>query len=245
MDVQTVWTIASKDFATLRRKKSILYTIFAFPIAIAIGLPTIIWLVLQRNPTIMVSDLFPLFEAFNFLFIILASSIPVGIASYSLAGEKIEKSLEPLLATPATDDEILLGKSVAAFLPSVGSTYFGATLFMIVIDIITYPQVGYLYYPNWDTIVFILLATPLASLFSIELIVIVSSRVTDVRTANQFGGLLVLPFAALYVLGEINVVVLNANTLLIISAILLLVDALLFFVSRATFRREEILTKWK
>ena len=116
---------------------------------------------------------------------------------------------------------------------------------MIVIDIITYPQVGYLYYPNWDTIVFILLATPLASLFSIELIVIVSSRVTDVRTANQFGGLLVLPFAALYVLGEINVVVLNANTLLIISAILLLVDALLFFVSRATFRREEILTKWK
>jgi ABC-2 type transport system permease protein len=75
--------------------------------------------------------------------------------------------------------------------------------------------------------------------------VIVSSRVNDVRAANQFGGLLVTPFAALYVLGEINVIPLNANNLLIISAILLLVNVLLFFVSRSTFRREEILPKWK
>jgi ABC-2 type transport system permease protein len=74
--------------------------------------------------------------------------------------------------------------------------------------------------------------------------VIVSARV-NVRAANQFGGLLVMPFAALYVLGEINFVSLTANNLLILSAILLFVDTILFFVSRSTFRREEILTKWK
>jgi ABC-2 type transport system permease protein len=77
------------------------------------------------------------------------------------------------------------------------------------------------------------------------LTVIVSARVSDVRAANQFGGLLVIPFAALYVLGEINVVQLTANNLLIISAVLLLIDVILFFISRSTFRREEILTKWK
>jgi hypothetical protein len=65
------------------------------------------------------------------------------------------------------------------------------------------------------------------------------------RAANQFGGLLVIPFAALYVLGEINFVPLTANNLLIISAVLLVVDVILFSVSRSTFRREEILTKWK
>jgi ABC-2 type transport system permease protein len=75
--------------------------------------------------------------------------------------------------------------------------------------------------------------------------VIVSARVNDVRAANQFGGLLVIPFAALYVLGEINFVPLTANNLLIISAVLLFVDVILFFVSSSTFRREEILTKWK
>jgi hypothetical protein len=93
-------------------------------------------------------------------------------------------------------------------------------------------------------VVFILLATPFTSLFSIELIAIVSSRVTDVRTANQFGGLLVLRLR-LYVLGEINVVALNANILLIISDVLALIDTALFLVSKAAFRREEKLTKWK
>jgi ABC-2 type transport system permease protein len=245
MDMQNVWTVATKDFAILRRKRSIIYSIVAFPIGMGIGLSAVVWLVAQRNPTLMFADLFPLFAAFNFFFIIMASSIPVGMASYSIAGEKVEKSLEPLLATPATDGEILLGKSIASFLPSVGATYFGAAIFMVLIDVITYPQLGYLYYPNWNAGVFIFLATPLTCLFSIELSVIVSSRVTDVRTANQFGSLLVIPFAALYVLGEINVIALNANTLLIISAVLLLIDVFLYFVSRSTFRREEILTKWK
>ena len=75
--------------------------------------------------------------------------------------------------------------------------------------------------------------------------VIVSSRVSDVRTASQFGGLMVIPFAALYVLGEINVVPLTSNTMLIVSAVLLPVNILLFFVSKSTFRRDQILTEWK
>jgi ABC-2 type transport system permease protein len=185
------------------------------------------------------------FNAFAFFFIIVASTLPTGMASYSIVGEKVEKSLEPLLATPATDSKILLGKSLAAFIPSIAATYFGATIFMVLIDVITHQQLGYLFYPNWNAGIFLLLAAPLACLFSVELNVIVSARVNDVRAANQFGGLLVIPFAALYVLGEINFVPLTANNLLIISAVLLFVDVLLFFVSRSTFRREEILTKWK
>jgi ABC-2 type transport system permease protein len=116
---------------------------------------------------------------------------------------------------------------------------------MVLIDVITHQQLGYFFYPNWTAGVFLLLAAPLACLFSVELNVIVSARASDVRAANQFGGLLVIPFGALYVLGEINVVPLTANNLLIISAVLLVVDVLLSFVSRSTFRREEILTKWK
>jgi ABC-2 type transport system permease protein len=244
MDMQNVWTVAAKDFSTLKKKKSILYTMIAFPLAMALGLPAVVWLVESRNPISFV-DLFPLFHAFEFFFIIVAVTIPVGMASYSIVGEKVEKSLEPLLATPATDGEILLGKSIASFLPSIASTYSGVTIFMLLIDVITQPKLGYLFYPNWTAGVFLLLATPLACLFSVEVSVIVSSRVSDVRTANQFGALLVIPFAALYVLGEINVVSLTADNLLIIAAVLFLVDVILFFISRSTFRREEILTKWK
>jgi ABC-2 type transport system permease protein len=49
-------------------------------------------------------------NAFLFFFIIGAVSLPVGIAAYSVVGEKVEKSLEPLLTTPLTDGEILMGK---------------------------------------------------------------------------------------------------------------------------------------
>jgi hypothetical protein len=66
-----------------------------------------------------------------------------------------------------------------------------------------------------------------------------------VRAAQQFGRLLLLPFAAVYVLGEIGIVPLVADNLLIISAVLLVVDVVLFSISRSTFKREEILTKWK
>lgn len=244
MDLENVWTVAMKDFSVLRMKKNILYTLVGLPLGMALGLPAIVWFVEMSNPISFV-DLFPLFNAFAFWFIIVASAVPAGMASYSIVGEKVEKSLEPLLATPATDGEILLGKSIASFLPSIAATYFGATIFMVLIDVITHQQLGYLFYPNWNAGVFLLLAVPLACLFSVEMNVIVSARVNDVRAASQFGSLLIIPFVALYVLGEIGVVRLTANNLLILSAVLLFVDVILFFVSRSTFRRDEILTKWK
>ncbi len=49
----------------------------------------------------------------------------------------------------------------------------------------------------------------------------------------------------IYIASEIRMITLDINSLLIISGILLAVDVALFFVSTATFRREEILTKWK
>ena len=67
-----------------------------------------------------------------------AAILPTAIASYSIVGEKVEKSLEPLLATPTTDGELLLGKSIAAFLPPLIATYIGALIFMVLIDIVTF-----------------------------------------------------------------------------------------------------------
>jgi hypothetical protein len=75
--------------------------------------------------------------------------------------------------------------------------------------------------------------------------VIISARANDVRTSQQLGGIMILPFAGIYVRSEIGLISLQTNNLLVISAVLLLVDVILFFASRSTIRREEILTKWK
>lgn len=242
MRLSQSWIIAAKDFKTLRKKKNIIYMLFFIPFLIAVLIPAVIGYVAHKSP----AELVVFLPAFLFFYVILAGYLATPIASYTIVGEKVEKSLEPLLATPTTDSEILLGKGIAAFFPPLAALWGGSALFMLLMDLITRDELGYYYFPDSNTALVLLLLLPLALLMSVQVNVIVSSRVTDVRAGQQLGGLAVVPLMGLYVSGELNLINLgDASNLLIIAAALLVVDVLLFFVSRATFRREEILTKWK
>lgn len=246
MDLAISWIIASKDFKIFWRKKNILYGTIIFPFLISILFPAATVFAGRNNTGGIPAAVLPgLLNAFSFFFVITAATLPTAIASYSIVGEKVEKSLEPLLATPTTDGEILLGKSIAAFIPPVVATWAAASLFMTLTDAFTYAKLGYLYFPNWNIGVVLLFLAPLAAILSIELNVIVSSRVSDVRSATQLGGVMFIPFMILYIASEIGAISFNVINLSIISAIILVVDLILFKVSTATFRREEILTKWK
>jgi hypothetical protein len=117
---------------------------------------------------------------------------------------------------------------------------------MVLMDLVTQSKLGYYYFPNWNTGLVFFLLVPLTVVMSVGWNVIVSSRVTDVRVAQQIGILLIVPIAGIYVGGELNLIQLgDTNTLLIIAGILFAADLLLLYAARATFRREEILTKWK
>ena len=175
---------------------------------------------------------------------IIAAYIPTAIAAYSLIGEKVEKSLEPLLATPTTDGELLLGKSMAGFIPPIAAIYASSIVFMTLMDAITHASLGYWYFPNWTMGVILLVVAPLAVILSIEANVIISARASDVRSAQLQGSLIVLPFAALYVASEIKLITLTVPHLFIIAAVVLLIDIVLYSLSTKTFQREEILTKW-
>ena len=245
MNLETSWIIAAKDLKVIMRKRSIRYTLVVLPVLLAILFPLVIRFVLNKGTVIPAPVLTGLLNAFSFFFVIVAALIPTPIASYSIVGEKVEKSLEPLLATPTTDGEILLGKSIAAFLPSIIATYAGATIFMTLIDNETYSTLGYLYFPNWIIGIMLLFLAPLAAVLSVELSIVASARVSDARAAQQLGALMFTPFMGIYIGAEIGLISLDTNTLLIISGILAALDLVLFRVSTATFRREEILTKWK
>lgn len=143
-----------------------------------------------------------------------------------------------------TDGEILLGKGLAAFLPALASTYAGAIIYMVLADLVTYNRLGYLFFPNWTMAAILLIAT-LACLLSVETSIILSSRINDVRASQQLGFLVILPFTAVYVLSELKIISYDEMNLLIISAIVIIADAILFYLTRAIFRREEILTKWR
>jgi ABC-2 type transport system permease protein len=243
MRLSKAWTVATKDFKIFTKKKSILYSIIGFEIFVSIGLPLII-LFVSRKPGGLAA-LPTLINSLSFWFVMGTSILPVGIASYSLVGEKVQKSLEPLLATPTTDDEILAGKAIAAFIPAMLAIYIGAALYMFFVDAFTVSKLTYLYYPNGSIAILLLLLAPLVCILSIGFNVLVSSRSNDIRAAQQLGTLIILPFSAVYVLSEINVLPLTTINLLIMSAALMIIDLIVFYIVKATFQSEEILTKWR
>jgi len=240
------WIIATKDLKAIRHRKTILYTIVITPLALSLLFSFIVQYAVSTSPpgTSVLSYAF-LLDAFQFWFVIIAAILPSPIASYSIVGEKVEKSLEPLLATPVTDGEILLGKCLAAFIPTILASFAGAAIYMASADRTLYSAVGYLYYPNWEMVVILLLLAPITCLLSIELNVLVSARVTDVRAASQLGSIIFAPFMAIYIAGELDLITLNTGSLLVISAILGALAIGFFSLSTRTFQREQILTKWK
>lgn len=243
MRLSKAWTVALKDFQIFTKKKYIIYSIIGFEVFVSIGLPLII-LFASNKPTGL-AILPSLITSFSFWFVIGASILPVGIASYSLVGEKVQKSLEPLLATPTTDTEILAGKALAAFIPAIVANDIGAILYMLFINIFTANKLTYLFYPNGVIAVLIFILEPLVCILSIGYNVLISSRINDVRAAQQLGTLIMLPMGAVYVLSEINALQLTITNLLIMSLVFLVIDVIIFYLVKATFQREEILTKWK
>ncbi len=237
------WNIARKELKVITRRRSIVIYTVGLPVFIAIVFSFVIK---NQVASGIPSSLDLAAESIIYLFVVISSVLPSTIAAYSIVGEKVEKTLEPLLATPTTDGEILLGKSIAAFIPPVLSTWLGASIFMAATDYtLHYAGLGYYYFPNWNAGVMLVLLDPLAAILSIEVAVIASSRVSDVRSANQIGSLMFIPFVFAFSAGVQGIFPFSIGNLLIFSGVILTTDVVLFFLSKSTFKREEILTKWK
>ena len=249
MRLSKSWIVTLKDLSVFKKNKYILYSLIAMPIIVGVVLPVIFVFALNAQAALLTRD--QLLAAANQIvnlgsmyFVIIPSVLPSIIASYSFVGEKIEKSLEPLLATPTTDGELLLGKSLAAFIPCMAVTLIGAAIFLPIIDYWSYTTLGIFLLPNLYWLIIMGVISPLACIMSVEANVIVSSRVNDIRAAQQIGGLVVLPLIFVVIFASTTS---GTSTLLALglSGALAVADIALFYLAKATFQREEILTKWK
>jgi len=239
MNWQNVATIARKDLTIMLARRSLRISLAALPLGLAVLFSQII-----AHGHIGADQLPQYLTAFLFFFMIYTGALPATIASYSMVGEKVERSLEPLLATPATDVEILLGKGIAALLPPLAAMWAGMITFMALCDASTRSTLGYLYFPNGMAAVTVLGAAPLLALTAVQYAVLCSARVTEVRTAQQLGALAAIPGAVLYVALVAGAFTLDLTSLAVICGVLAVVDTVLFIAARASFHREEILTRW-
>jgi ABC-2 type transport system permease protein len=137
-------------------------------------------------------------QSFMAYFLLIPAMVPMAIATQSVIGEKVARSLEPQLATPLEVPELLAGKTLAAALPAMTATWLVYVLYGLVNAWIADPLLTrFVFSDVW--IVAMLTLVPLICLFSVLLGIVVSSRVNDPRTAQQIGGFVVIPIIAVAV----------------------------------------------
>jgi ABC-2 type transport system permease protein len=182
---------------------------------------------------------------FMLLFMLLPLAIPVTIASYSIVGEKATRTLEPLLATPVKTFELLLGKGLAAALPAIAATWLGFAVFALGTAVLAVGQgvLARLMDPMWLIAVFVV--GPLLAIAAVNVAVMVSSRATDPRVAEQLSMLVVLPLLFFF-FGQITgLILLNETIILWMAFALVAIDLGLLWFATNLFQRENILTRWK
>ncbi len=182
---------------------------------------------------------------FSSFFVLLPIITPSVLASYSIVGEKTNRTLEPLLATPVRTWELLLGKMLAALIPAIALSWVAGGIFIAGIAALTTSRRAFtaIVSPAW--LLILLVVTPLLSLIVIAALVAVSSRVNVPRTAQQVSGFLVIPFVLLFVGQLAGLVVLGPALVLVATLILALIAALALWGVTRLFQREVILTRWK
>jgi ABC-2 type transport system permease protein len=230
MNWQNVATIARKDITIMMTRRSLRIALVALPLGLSVLFSQII-----ARSSIPADQLPKTLNAFLFFFMIYTGALPATLASYSMVGEKVERSLEPLLATPASDGEILLGKALAALVPP---------LVVTLCDVNTRATLGYLYFPNWMAAVTVFAVAPLLASIAVAFSVLMSARVSEVRTAQQLGALTAIPGVVLYIGLITGAFTLDLASLAVLCGVLAAVDIGLALAARATFHREEILTRW-
>ncbi|HEX5396030.1 MAG TPA: ABC transporter permease subunit [Candidatus Limnocylindria bacterium] len=136
----------------------------------------------------------------NFMayFLLIPAMVPMAIASQSVIGEKVARSLEPQLATPMEVPELLAGKTLAAALPAVTATWGVFALYGLINGAIADPRLTRLVFSEVWLVAMVTLV-PFICLFSVLLGIVVSARVNDARTAQQIGGFVVIPIIAVAV----------------------------------------------
>lgn len=179
------------------------------------------------------------------MFLLMPIAIASTAAAFSIVGEKQQRTLEPILATPITDRQLLLGKLLACAGPTVLVTWAAGLAAIVIVNIVFASRGMATPLPDrfW-TVVLLFLAPALAA--AVALVTMrLSAKSSDPQATVQTSALAVLPVFMLLVAVFGRLLTVSFPALLAATGLMLLIDLALFRMNVIRFRREEILTSWK
>lgn len=175
--------------------------------------------------------------------------MPLAIVSmagaYAIVGEKQQRTLEPVLATPIGTDAFLVGKLLAVLLPSLLITFIAALLGAAVAMLSFWLVHGLVVWPDATFWIAVFVLGPEVGAITALVCLRVSARVQDPQAANQITGLVLVPLL-LIVLGVAGPFLIQSVAALAVACVVGALAAWgLHRWVRAGFDREEILCRWR
>jgi len=167
--------------------------------------------------------------------------VPATFASISVAGERQQGTLEPVLTTPIRREEFLLGKALAALVPAIIVSYGVFGVFVAAIELFAQPAVASAVLRGPELAGQVLF-TPLVACLSIWIGIAISARSSDPRVAAQLSLLASLPSIIVTTLIAIGKIHITPGLALGLAAVLLLLDGLGWRIVSPAFDRERLIT---
>ena len=235
MSSRRVRAIFRKELREYRRNGSVVVAMAIIPLIFLIQ-PLVTVLTLATTAAGSLSHKDPLLYMLG-----IPALVPTTVAAYAVVGERQQGTLEPLLETPIRREELLLGKALASFAPSVAIAYAVYALFIAIIELFAHPGIAAALVRGPELLAQ-LLFTPLIAVWSIWVSIAISARTNDVRTAQQLGLLAALPTVAVATLIAYNIIHPSLPLAIALAAVLLVLDRLGWRAASAVFDRERLIT---
>jgi ABC-2 type transport system permease protein len=232
-----VRVIFLKEFREFRRNWSIVSTMAILPLAIVV-FPLILVIALPASAANTIGG--------DPLVILLGipAIVPSLMASYAVVGERVQGTLEPLLATAISSEELIVGKALATLVPTLTISYGMYAAFVVVTELFAQPAVAAAVLA-WPYVAAQLAFSPLIAVISIWIGFAISTRVTDIRAAQQLSALSTLPVLLVAYSISFGLIHMTLALALVIAAVLLVLDAIGWRLVAAAFDRERLITGTK
>jgi hypothetical protein len=235
--------VARKELTEFRRNRLIVGTMAIFPVIFLVA-PTVQLLSSKMSAAVAAGGGSAVSEriGLSMLYLMMVPVVlPSTVSGYAIVGERDQGTLEPLMATPVSRTELLLGKAAAIFIPAVALSYVMFGIFLAIVKIGAEPALAsdVFHAPQlWSGLAF----APLLCGWSIWVGLAISSKVSDTRVAQQLTLLGSLPPLAVVVLFEFQVFNATVTIALLLGAALLAIDAAAWILVAQLFDRERLVT---
>lgn len=233
-----ILVVVRKEFREYRRNRFILTTMAALPVVLLAILAAETFSL--RGGLSEAELRRPVGEALLFLQLI-PVMLPTTIAAYAIMGEREQKTLETVLSTPVSDEELLAGKAIAAVLPAVAISWLLFGVYVLLANIFAPHVVVSRIWTVEQAVAMGLLAPALAAL-AIMVGILVSLRSSDFRVAQQLAVLAAAPVIAFIALITFRVLNPSVGLYAAAAAAVVVIVAVLWRVSLRLFSRERLLT---